>query len=359
MDQNTSKSSPFSEIEDHQEELSEQIEKPSLIHKVRDLIAGKEPFVIGISFAVISIVVIGSVLLFKGAGQDGGAVSGTPTPTIEATPTEEATVTSIEEEPTVRISRPQPTKTLTPSPSPSSIIPTSTITSPPLPTQTPTTADSQPPTTNITYPQQNGEITYFTDLKVCVIMTAPTDNVSGATDITTYFAYDTDGYSSVKSTGYLCKSPLLNGPHTLRYKSQDKAGNTETERTLSFTVNIPGNVVPTATPTPGPRVTYSPTSIDFGTKDIGTATQQQIQISNVGPGVLTISSVALSNVPHGACSGAFVVNFSSGSLAEGGVGSIPVDFNPTANACTYEANITIHSNGQGSPHTVVVTGKSN
>lgn len=142
----------------------------------------------------------------------GGFQIPTITPTITPTPTVKATVT------------PRPTIT-------------------PLPTLLPTAvpADKEPPIVGIFYPQANSEITYKIDGKICAIADAPSDNISNWRDITIFFAFDSDPFSSVKGSAYLCKDSLPNGPHTLRHKSQDKAGNMEAERTLNFTVNIPGN----------------------------------------------------------------------------------------------------------------------
>lgn len=136
----------------------------------------------------------------------------TNTPTITPTPTTKATVT------------PRPTTT-------------------PLPTLLPTAmaADKEAPVVDIFFPLDNGEIAYKIDGKVCAIADAPQDNVSIWRDITIFYAFDSDEFSSVKGSAYLCKDSIPNGPHTLRHKSQDKAGNIEVERTVNFMVNIPGN----------------------------------------------------------------------------------------------------------------------
>lgn len=98
--------------------------------------------------------------------------------------------------------------------------------------------DTSPPTTNIFYPQPNGSITYKTDGKICAYMSEPSDNFGGK-NVETFFKFDNGNFS--KGVGYLCADSLPNGPHTLSYYSKDQAGNTEATKTISFTVNIPGN----------------------------------------------------------------------------------------------------------------------
>lgn len=101
--------------------------------------------------------------------------------------------------------------------------------------------DTTPPTTNIYYPQNGGTITYKIDGKVCAIQTAPTDD-SGGSNVELQFQFDTNSWSEWKSgQGYLCSDSLSNGTHTLQFHSRDKAGNVESLRSISFTVNIPGN----------------------------------------------------------------------------------------------------------------------
>jgi hypothetical protein len=101
--------------------------------------------------------------------------------------------------------------------------------------------DTMPPNTNIYYPQPNGSITYKIDGKICAIATQPNDN-SGPEGIETEYRFDNDNWSGYAGgRGYLCASSLSNGPHTLSYHSKDWAGNVETTKTISFSVNIPGN----------------------------------------------------------------------------------------------------------------------
>lgn len=149
-----------------------------------------------------------------------------------------------------------PTNTFNPtlSPTPTKILSTKTpiptvlfsATTTPIPTATPiikplitdVPPDTSLPITNVFYPQDGGEITYKIDGKVCAIMSAPSDD-SGFAGVETFYAFD--GGSFQKGVGYLCADVLPNGPHTLSFYSKDQAGNTETTRTISFTVNIEGN----------------------------------------------------------------------------------------------------------------------
>lgn len=99
------------------------------------------------------------------------------------------------------------------------------------------TNDHKAPITNIFYPAQGGTISYKTDGKVCAYESAPTDSPDD--QVTTHFAFD--GGSFQTATGYLCADSLPNGSHSLAYYSTDQWGNTESTRTLSFSVNIMGN----------------------------------------------------------------------------------------------------------------------
>ncbi|OGG30446.1 hypothetical protein A2973_01030 [Candidatus Gottesmanbacteria bacterium RIFCSPLOWO2_01_FULL_49_10] len=108
----------------------------------------------------------------------------------------------------------------------------------PSDTQGSTSQDTTPPTTHIYYPQPNGSITYKIDGKVCAIMTEPTDD-SGGQGVETHYRFDEGNWQT--GVGYLCADALPNGPHTLSYYAKDKAGNTESTKTISFSVNIAGN----------------------------------------------------------------------------------------------------------------------
>ena len=108
----------------------------------------------------------------------------------------------------------------------------------PSDSQLSTPQDTTPPMMNIYYPQPNGSITYKIDGKVCAIMTAPTDD-SGNQGVETHYRFDDGNWQT--GGGYLCVDTLSNGAHTLSYYSKDKAGNTESTKTMSFSVNIAGN----------------------------------------------------------------------------------------------------------------------
>jgi cytoskeletal protein RodZ len=137
-----------------------------------------------------------------------------------------------------------PTKVLTATPIPPTSTPNPTNTPVPAYTITPTPIppDTEPPQTNILTPQNGGEMTYtYPDRGYCVIATAPTDNRDRWQQIQTQFHFDSESYSAYATErAYMCVSFLPNGPHTFTYRSKDSSGNEEVERTISFTVNIPG-----------------------------------------------------------------------------------------------------------------------
>jgi len=104
-----------------------------------------------------------------------------------------------------------------------------------------TEQDTQPPFSIVMTPQNEGTITSKTDGRVCAFMSPPSDNVTSPEEIEVFYAFDSDAYASVKNSTYLCKETLPNGPHTLKYKSKDAAGNEEVDKSIVFTVNITGN----------------------------------------------------------------------------------------------------------------------
>lgn len=159
-----------------------------------------------------------------------------PSPTVNPKPTITSNITNIN----VPTSTPMLVPTISPTPK-ETIAPTHTAV--PLQSPTPTLSpDNEAPRTNIYYPQNGGTITYKMDGKVCAITTAPYDNQTPFGQIQTQYAFDGDDWSAY-ATGraYLCKDNLSNGPHSLKVRSKDNAGNVEAEKVISFEVNIPDN----------------------------------------------------------------------------------------------------------------------
>lgn len=134
---------------------------------------------------------------------------------------------------------------ITNTPSPTKVVATLTPTQTPTPSVTPTPTvppDTEPPHTNVYYPQNGGEMTYTYPDKggYCVVANAPTDNRDRWQQIQTQFHFDSESYSPYATErAFMCVSFLPNGPHTFTYRSKDSSGNVEAEQTISFTVNIP------------------------------------------------------------------------------------------------------------------------
>lgn len=133
----------------------------------------------------------------------------------------------------------KPTITPTPTSAPAGQSPQGGATATPTPSQL---QDSEAPTTNIYYPQNDGELSYKIDGKVCIVALAPSDNVSHHSEIVTRYAFDGNSMSDYASgRAYMCTDSLSNGSHSFKYQSKDKAGNEESEKSINFTVNIPEN----------------------------------------------------------------------------------------------------------------------
>jgi hypothetical protein len=202
----------------------------------------KNPILVGGGAVILSIVIIGSFLLFainnntediKTETKKESVVEKKVAKKINATPTKKPVFIPTST-PTVIIF---PTNTPTSTPAPTSTPgPTNT------PAATPVPQDTEAPRTNIYHPQQNGVMSYKFDGRFCVILNPPSDNQSSYNDIGVSYKFDNDSWTEWRySTAYLCKDTLPNGPHSIAVKSKDKAGNVENEQVLNFTVAIEGN----------------------------------------------------------------------------------------------------------------------
>ncbi len=112
---------------------------------------------------------------------------------------------------------------------------------------------------------------------------------------------------------------------------------------------------PPPPPASAPAVTFTPTSLTFAARPIGTTSgPQTVTIANTGRGALFISSAAtrganpldFTQVNDG-CSGL--------TLAAGSSCAVEITFSPTATG-TRSATFILTDNAAGSPHTVPITG---
>jgi N,N-dimethylformamidase beta subunit-like, C-terminal/HYDIN/CFA65/VesB-like, Ig-like domain/Cep192 domain 4 len=102
-----------------------------------------------------------------------------------------------------------------------------------------------------------------------------------------------------------------------------------------------------------PAVTLSPTSLAFGTQQVGATTfAQTTTLTNTGTGALTISSIAVSGTSAGDYA---QTNTCPTTLAANASCTISVTFSPTA-AGSRSAGITVTDDAAGSPHSVALTG---
>ncbi len=136
-----------------------------------------------------------------------------------------------------------------------------------------------------------------------------------------------------------------------------------TARVVAVTVTNPGPGGGTsgaltftiAAPAPGtPQASLAPTSLAFGARQVGTASDsQQATLTNGGGSPLTIAGVTLT----GAHPGDFAVTFNTcaGSAPAGGSCVVGVRFAPTA-AGDRAATLQIADNAAGSPQTVALSG---
>jgi FG-GAP-like repeat/Abnormal spindle-like microcephaly-assoc'd, ASPM-SPD-2-Hydin/FG-GAP repeat len=113
--------------------------------------------------------------------------------------------------------------------------------------------------------------------------------------------------------------------------------------------NYGSNTVSVLLQVPPPAVTLSPTSLNFGTQLVGTASAlQTVTLSNTGGATLDITSIVASRYFR-------EVNTCESSLAAGATCNIRVNFRPTGPG-TDTGTLTITDNAPGSPQTVSLTG---
>ncbi len=99
-----------------------------------------------------------------------------------------------------------------------------------------------------------------------------------------------------------------------------------------------------------PAITLSATTLTFGTQDVGTTSVgQEINLTNNGPGPLTVTSVS--------ATGDFAAtNNCVGTVEPSASCTISVTFTPTANG-SRNGTLTIQSNAAGNPQAVSLAGK--
>jgi hypothetical protein len=117
---------------------------------------------------------------------------------------------------------------------------------------------------------------------------------------------------------------------------------------VTFTLNGTG------TPAPAPIVSFSPTSIAFGSQAANTTSAAStIQVTNSGNATLNFTGITLT----GANPADFAIsaNTCGTTLAAGATCSVSVTFTP-ASAASFSANLSFADNAAGSPQTVALTG---
>ena len=105
----------------------------------------------------------------------------------------------------------------------------------------------------------------------------------------------------------------------------------------------------------GTAVKFSPTTVNFGTVNVGTQVSSTVTITNVGTTTITFTAATLS----GANSADFSFNSGnppcSGSLAPAAICTFSVFFDPSAKG-TRKANYNVFDNSFGSPQQLSLTG---
>jgi len=106
-------------------------------------------------------------------------------------------------------------------------------------------------------------------------------------------------------------------------------------------------------PPPAPAVSLSPTSLTFGSQNVGTTSlAQNVTLTNTGNAALSVASVGLTGTDPGDFS---QTNACGSGVAAGANCSISVTFAPTA-AGSRSASVSIADNASGSPQTISLSG---
>jgi hypothetical protein len=105
-----------------------------------------------------------------------------------------------------------------------------------------------------------------------------------------------------------------------------------------------------------PAVSFSPTSLGFGSRAVGTSSAAQtVTLTNSGNAALTITAIALNGSNAGDYGQTNTCPVSPATLAAGANCAISVTFTPTATG-SRTANLSVTDNAGGSPQTVPLTG---
>ncbi|UWZ85850.1 choice-of-anchor D domain-containing protein [Occallatibacter riparius] len=140
-------------------------------------------------------------------------------------------------------------------------------------------------------------------------------------------------------------TPTAVGPRSATLAITDNAANSPQSVALSGTGQAAA----------APIVSFNPTSLTFGSQNVGTSsTAQSITLSNVGTASLNIGSIALTGSNSGDFSSK---NTCPNLLAANASCTINVTFSPTANG-TRSANLTVTDNAADSPESVALTGSA-
>lgn len=113
------------------------------------------------------------------------------------------------------------------------------------------------------------------------------------------------------------------------------------------TVSITG----TGVPIPAPRVSFVPTSLDFGAQTVGNPyPTRTIRLVNSGTADLHASSVTVTGAAFATASNC------AGTLAPGDGCDVAIGFQPTTAGTDYTGSLRVVSDAAGSPHTAALAG---
>jgi hypothetical protein len=124
--------------------------------------------------------------------------------------------------------------------------------------------------------------------------------------------------------------------------------------TITLTDNAPGSPQTVPLTGTGTVVSFSPTSLSFGTVNVGSssAPQNVTMTNNSGGQTMSITGISIT----GANASSFSeINNCGGSLGPGASCTITVTFTPTTSG-PLTANVSVADNGGGSPQTVPLSG---
>ncbi|HBI24599.1 MAG TPA: hypothetical protein DDX84_10455, partial [Nitrospiraceae bacterium] len=155
--------------------------------------------------------------------------------------------------------------------------------------------------------------------------------------------YTTDGTNPTTSSAVYAGPISISATATLKFFSVDKAGNSETEKSETYTIN---------TTTASPDITATPATLSFGNVNIDSSSERIVSVRNDGNANLVIGAITNPSLPFSK-----VLDNCSGQTLSPSTGcTITIKFSPNSTEA-FTSSVNIPSNDPDeNPVTIALTG---